>query len=431
MIAVSYLIIVKNGFGLDLPGGILILAFVLSNIVAGFLPGEFALSRYYYPAWALTDIVMVTVALFAFGSASPDIFIMYFFVIMLSSIGENLATVLMASSVSTIVYAAYLFTVNGAVGPELFIRVIFLFGVAMFNGFVVENIRQERQKRRILEEEKDRLKSSIAEEEEKIGKFLGRIKASMSIVDKDGRVLWPAGTGALCFENVGGSGPCPGCLEASMGQKNGISVRETTVESDGVKRRLVVSTSRMADGRLICVTHDVSDITDMEQELGLKRKSLAFLHSLADSASRGKTRAELFSELMDFAQEMFGFESVAVVEREGDCLVPKEVKDEYADELRAERFGLHDSLCGIAAMTREQVVVRDMELFSASYAVASKKLGLKCVMSIPVYRGKNLAFVMNIGSRHQRNIDRTHINVFTTAGNIISSALCQPPQNAT
>lgn len=147
IIATAYLLLAEHGFGLPSPltGGLIALA-LASNVVVARLPQRVAQSARLATALIIFDTVWVTLALVSGGQFSADFFVLYFFLLLLAAVGENLRLIAIAACV---VCVAYLFG-NSAVGggaalwtsPSL-IRVPFLFTAAIFYGHLIERTRRE------------------------------------------------------------------------------------------------------------------------------------------------------------------------------------------------------------------------------------------------------------------------------------------------
>lgn len=187
IIAASYMIIADRGYSVNPAIGIFLTIFIASNLLISRFPDRYFISSYFYPIVAVADIFLVSVAIYAFGRVTTDFFIIYFFIIMLSAIGESMKTVLMVASASALVYIAYLFKAD-ALGVEIPIRIVFLYTAAMFNGFLVENLKAEKLKRHSLEEHLQ-LEEKLRRKEEQYCTLVQTVPDVIYSLSADGKIL--------------------------------------------------------------------------------------------------------------------------------------------------------------------------------------------------------------------------------------------------
>ncbi|HVN87383.1 MAG TPA: HAMP domain-containing sensor histidine kinase [Candidatus Binatia bacterium] len=159
--ATAYLLVVEEGFGVPPLGAILLVVVALvSNVFLSMLDRRFASSSTFDGIVILVDTGWITLALLQSGHFSADFFYLYFFILLLAAIGENLALIALGALVVCAAYV-YLLTVTGNNwsfwnSPSL-IRIPFLFTSAAFYGYLVEQTRRARRKAN----EADRIKSEF------------------------------------------------------------------------------------------------------------------------------------------------------------------------------------------------------------------------------------------------------------------------------
>lgn len=147
IIATAYLLLAEHQFGNLPPLAVTLIALALaSNLAVGRLPRAVTDSMRFAVAAIIFDTTWVTAALMGSGRFNADFFMLYFFLLLLAAIGENLRLIAIGACV---VCAAYLFghSTTGAgwaswTSPSL-IRIPFLFTTAVFYGYLVERTRQE------------------------------------------------------------------------------------------------------------------------------------------------------------------------------------------------------------------------------------------------------------------------------------------------
>ena len=127
----------------------LVFAALLSNVAVVFLPPTFTEQPLFTTVVVIGDTVWITIALLATGKFTADFFYLYFFVLFLAAMGENLRLIVLGV---VVVCSAYVVTVLAAgsafrvLETQFLIRLPFLFAVAIFYGYLVDRLRRERQR---------------------------------------------------------------------------------------------------------------------------------------------------------------------------------------------------------------------------------------------------------------------------------------------
>jgi signal transduction histidine kinase len=167
IIATAYLLLAEQQFaGLSPLAGLLIALALASNVVVARLPRQVTESVRFATAVIVCDTAWVTAALMSSGRFNADFFLLYFFLLLLAAIGENLRLIAIGAAV---VCAAYLFghSATGAgwgtwTSPSL-VRIPFLFTTAVFYGYMVERTRQESRRADSAEALAAQLSRALAE----------------------------------------------------------------------------------------------------------------------------------------------------------------------------------------------------------------------------------------------------------------------------
>ncbi len=147
--ATAYLILVEGEFSTPPLGVVLaITAALLSNVLASLVPARMASSSGFGLAVIVADTAWITAALVASGRFNAEFFYLYFFVLLLAAIGENLSLIAVGSVVVCCAYL-YALSVTGS-GWSLWrspsvIRIPFLFTAAAFYGYLVDRTRHEQR----------------------------------------------------------------------------------------------------------------------------------------------------------------------------------------------------------------------------------------------------------------------------------------------
>jgi len=167
IIATAYLLLVEQDFATPslLAGGLIALA-LATNVAFAQFPRRVTDSTRFAIVVIIFDTMWVTAALMSSGRFSADFFMLYFFLLLLAAVGENLRLIAVAACV---VCGAYLYghSVTGGSGdlwssPSL-IRVPFLFTTAIFYGHLVDRTRREEQRADSAEALNAQLQRTLAE----------------------------------------------------------------------------------------------------------------------------------------------------------------------------------------------------------------------------------------------------------------------------
>jgi signal transduction histidine kinase len=146
IIAAAYLIIFDSRTG-DFPftHGLMIAVALGSNVALSMVSARLVFSWYVEAPVLIADTLWVSWALHSTSTTGEGFFLLYFFVLCLAVLGESLAMVLLGS---TAVSAANFYWTSGHniwTSPNL-LRIVFFYAAALFYGYVISEIKQERQR---------------------------------------------------------------------------------------------------------------------------------------------------------------------------------------------------------------------------------------------------------------------------------------------
>ncbi|MFQ5847933.1 MAG: PAS domain S-box protein, partial [Candidatus Methylomirabilales bacterium] len=167
IIAVAYLLLAEHGF-LNLPTSLILLiaAALASNVVITRLPARITDSTAFTASMILADTLWITAALLYSGHFRANFFYVYFFVLLLAAIGENLTLIAVGAVVASGAYVYILSKTTTTLpvwnSPSL-IRIPFLFAAAAFYGYLVDRVRREQQRAHAEADTVARLEHEIAE----------------------------------------------------------------------------------------------------------------------------------------------------------------------------------------------------------------------------------------------------------------------------
>lgn len=148
IIAMAYLLLVEHESS-SLPIGlILVLAIaVMSNVAITWLPTHITDSTAFNASIIVGDTAWITGTLLYSGLFHPEFFYLYFFVLFLAAIGENLGLIAVGAVLVCTGYIALLSATGHTASlwtSQVLIRIPILFTAALFYGYLVDGTRRER-----------------------------------------------------------------------------------------------------------------------------------------------------------------------------------------------------------------------------------------------------------------------------------------------
>ncbi len=172
IVATAYLLLVEERFALPQIWTILVVVAALgSNVVIAQLPARITGATSFGAALVLVDTMWITALLLHSGRFNAEFFFLYFFVLLLAAIGENLRLIVVGA---VAVCGAYIYVLTATGGswemwasPSL-IRIPFLFSAAAFYGYQVERTRSERGRAESVDEERRRVEEALHERTEEL-----------------------------------------------------------------------------------------------------------------------------------------------------------------------------------------------------------------------------------------------------------------------
>ena len=141
----------------------LVVLFLASALILYRLPGSVFQHRYFDMTLLALDTVLISVAIYQNRSAPWDLFLLYFFILFLSAVGETLTRIVLGFFVVSLLYVGLIFHQGKGladIGPDFFVRVAFLFGISILYGYLSESARKEKTRAETAEQ-KERLKMDL------------------------------------------------------------------------------------------------------------------------------------------------------------------------------------------------------------------------------------------------------------------------------
>src|SRR3989304_7799067 len=291
VIVTSYLLLFSKGAASEDPRVYgLIVVFLASSLVIRRLPEAVFQHRYFDIALLVTDTALISASIYMNRDVPWDLFLFYFFILFLAAIGENMVRIVIGSVLISLVYVGLLLEQGkglSQMGPDLFVRIPFLFGASLLYGYLSENAKKEKIRAETAEQ-KERLKmdlvSALAHDiknplgiimgyaETMSDQFSGRseAKGNLEILDR-------IQESAQRIVNL-----VTGFLEASKAEAGKISVEERPVEINALIRE--VAQQQMGDLRKKNISLDVELDENIPTIMGDKAQLDRVLWNLVGNA---------------------------------------------------------------------------------------------------------------------------------------------------
>ncbi|HEY1372541.1 MAG TPA: HAMP domain-containing sensor histidine kinase [Candidatus Binatia bacterium] len=163
-IASSYLILFSKGaVAGDTVSYALVGLLLASGVVFSRLPQRVFHHRYFDLFVFGADTVLISAAIYRNRAAPWDLFLLYFFIIFLAAVGETVGKIVVGFVVVSLVYLGFLVQQGrpfAEVAPDFFLRMTFLFGVAILYGYLSADVRREKVRAEAAEH-KERVKMDL------------------------------------------------------------------------------------------------------------------------------------------------------------------------------------------------------------------------------------------------------------------------------
>ncbi len=152
IIAMALLLLAEHDFS-SLPSAFifLIIGTLASNVVLAKLPARITDSMAFYGGVIIGDTIWITAALLYSGLSRAEFFYLYFLLLLLAAIGENVGLIVVGALAVCIQYV-FAVSATGSTGSlwssRVLIRIPFLLTAAAFSVYLVDRVRRERQRAR-------------------------------------------------------------------------------------------------------------------------------------------------------------------------------------------------------------------------------------------------------------------------------------------
>ena len=185
IIVTSYLILFGRGISLPqiLPS-LLILVYLLSNLIAYFLPSSYFLKIRFFYIILLFDTFMVSLGIYLTSQFTTDFYLVYFLIIIFASIARSFKLLMVNAAVICGIYSWFIWTRGLSMedlGKGIILRIPFFFIMNLFYGFLIQSF-EERAKRF-----KNELKE-VEESEERYRQIVESAHDAVVVLDEKTRI---------------------------------------------------------------------------------------------------------------------------------------------------------------------------------------------------------------------------------------------------
>lgn len=297
IVVTSYIILFGQGISYpQLFPSLLILFYLLSNLIACFLPPSYFLKIHFFYILLLFDTLMVSLGIYLTSQFNTDFYLVYFLIIIFASIARSFKLLMINAGVICCIYGWFLWNRGLSMenlGKGIILRIPFFFIMNLFYGFLVQSF--EERTKRIKSELKE-----VEESEERYRQIVESAHDAVAVLDEKNRIKFFNGrllllteyspeelTGmewtnlVLGFEKEGALGEF---LESS-GPGGEPTIREADVfRKNGERRRAEVSAAQFSLSNhkvhTIFYLKDITDRKEMEERL-LRSETLRALGEMA------------------------------------------------------------------------------------------------------------------------------------------------------
>ena len=154
IIATSYLVLFSGKVDKHALVGGLLVGFILSNVILHCVSPRWMLKAGVLTSIVLLDSAVISLALLLTPGIQGDVFILYFFVILLAAVGGSFSGIVIAVTAIALLYLVATVGTRGwdqVLHTDVLLRVPFIFCVGIFYGYLSEGARRERARAEIAE----------------------------------------------------------------------------------------------------------------------------------------------------------------------------------------------------------------------------------------------------------------------------------------
>ncbi|MGD0021535.1 MAG: ATP-binding protein [Smithellaceae bacterium] len=161
-------------------GYIFIAVYLLTNLIVAHIPEKYFYDDKIFYGLILCDSIMLPAGIYFSGYAGSDLYLMYFFIVLLTTMGSRFEYLMINIIIFSVIYGWLLYQQGLLTGPEAIsylIRIPFIIGVAMFYGYLVTTLLKVKNMR-------------INEARERYEQIVQATDVLMCIIDYEGNFLF-------------------------------------------------------------------------------------------------------------------------------------------------------------------------------------------------------------------------------------------------
>ena len=185
IVVTSYIILFGQGISYpQLFPSLLILFYLLSNLIAYFLPPSYFLKIRFFYILLLFDTLMVSLGIYLTSQFNTDFYLVYFLIIIFASIARSFKLLMINAGVICCIYGWFLWNRGLSMedlGKGIILRIPFFFIMNLFYGFLVQSF--EERTKRIKSELKE-----VEESEERYRQIVESAHDAVAVLDDKNRI---------------------------------------------------------------------------------------------------------------------------------------------------------------------------------------------------------------------------------------------------
>ena len=154
--------------------------YLLTNLIVSQIPEKYFYDDNIFFGFILCDSILLPAGIYLSGYAGSDLYLMYFFIILLATISSRLEYLMMSTIIFSVIYGWLLYQKGFLEGPaaiSYLLRIPFIIVIAMFYGYIITTRLKDKDRR-------------INEVRERYEQIVQATDVLMCIVDNDGKFLF-------------------------------------------------------------------------------------------------------------------------------------------------------------------------------------------------------------------------------------------------
>jgi len=177
-----------------------VILIILSNAALHLVPARILTKSSFYSAVAIVDIAVITVGLIMSGQTATDFYLLYFLVLMISALNRQMTRVVISTVLVILLYGLTLLLTSpdkAEVNPAVLLRFPFFFIIALFYGFLVQSLREDKQREeRVAQGEVNRIKAQF------LGSITHELLGPINMIMGHTHLLFTGAAGNLTLEQI-------------------------------------------------------------------------------------------------------------------------------------------------------------------------------------------------------------------------------------